>query len=424
MLMLPEWVRAVQSSQQNQEVLRASWERCRRGGLEPASREALRKIDGEDLARRHKAYRDWIDLAASNLSWVSTSILHAPHAIHLVDGSGIVLWTEGNFKSMEQAGLIPGFDWSERSLGTNAAGTAIASDCPVSVTGNEHFSEVLHSFTGVGAPLHSPDGGILGAIQFLTRVDEANHDHLYLAAYVAHVIEEEFMHRSELVRHESALAIAAHELKNPITALLLSLQSLDRAMRQSKPGVIPLIGQACESARSLSTLVTVLMDLASLQAGRMDIRRSEADLVALVRRVVERTRVARPNSPEILVEARDEVRGAWDSLRLEQVIANLLSNAIKYGAGKPVTVTVWKEGSVARITIRDQGIGICHESLDRIFQPFERATAARRSDSHGLGLYVVRRIVEAHGGRISVQSEPGRGSCFLVEIPVDEGTCI
>jgi len=112
-----------------------------------------------------------------------------------------------------------------------------------------------------------------------------------------------------------------------------------------------------------------------------------------------------------------EIRGHWDRLRLEQVVTNLLTNAIKYGAGKPIDVAVERAPSLARLTVRDQGIGISAEDQARIFQRFERAVSTRHFGGFGLGLWISKNLVEAHGGRIHVVSQPGAGATFTVELP-------
>jgi signal transduction histidine kinase len=111
------------------------------------------------------------------------------------------------------------------------------------------------------------------------------------------------------------------------------------------------------------------------------------------------------------------VPGLWDRARLEQVVTNLLSNAVKYGRGQPIEVAVMGADDRARLVVRDQGIGIAPEHLSRIFERFERAVSAHNYGGLGLGLYIVRQIVEAHGGAIHVTSTPGEGSTFVVDLP-------
>ena len=144
----------------------------------------------------------------------------------------------------------------------------------------------------------------------------------------------------------------------------------------------------------------------------------DLDLVAMVQEVATRFREELAKSGNTLVLRCDGgVHGWWDPLRLEQVLTNLLSNAIKYGRGRPITVTVEENGGLARIIVRDEGIGIAQGDQARIFERFERAVSEQHYGGLGLGLWIVREILRGMGGTISVRSTPGVGSAFTVELP-------
>ncbi len=113
------------------------------------------------------------------------------------------------------------------------------------------------------------------------------------------------------------------------------------------------------------------------------------------------------------------IHGNWDSFKIEQVVINLLTNATRYGRGKPVYLSFKREGQMAHIIIRDQGMGIAKENQARIFQRFERAISANEISGLGLGLYIADQIVTMHGGKIRVESEVGQGATFIVELPLD-----
>jgi signal transduction histidine kinase len=120
---------------------------------------------------------------------------------------------------------------------------------------------------------------------------------------------------------------------------------------------------------------------------------------------------------ETVLEAEYPVVGCWDRLRLEQVLMNLLSNACKYGRKEPIHVRVEAAPGLARLSVRDEGYGIAPEDQERIFQRFQRADATRHIQGLGLGLWICRQIAEAHGGKLRVESEPGKGSTFILELP-------
>jgi signal transduction histidine kinase len=114
-----------------------------------------------------------------------------------------------------------------------------------------------------------------------------------------------------------------------------------------------------------------------------------------------------------------DTNGTWDRTRVEQIAHNLLANAIKYGKGKPIDVRLVREQHVVRMVVVDHGIGISPEDQQRVFQRFERAVSSRHFGGLGLGLWIARQLVDAHGGSIRVSSEEGAGATFEVELPVN-----
>ncbi|HEY0095934.1 MAG TPA: sensor histidine kinase [Archangium sp.] len=127
----------------------------------------------------------------------------------------------------------------------------------------------------------------------------------------------------------------------------------------------------------------------------------------------EATRVGSP----LRVEAEADLLAWWDRGRVEQALVNLVANALKFGGGNPIEIQVSAEGEWVRLAVRDYGIGIAPEALERIFERFERAVSSREYGGLGLGLFLTRRIAESHGGTIHVESHPGRGTTFELRLP-------
>lgn len=223
------------------------------------------------------------------------------------------------------------------------------------------------------------------------------------------------------------LAVAAHELKTPMTPLRLQAASLVRELTSSdeplaKDEVLRRIGAIDKAARRLDALVERLLDESQLSLGNLSLELQDVDLVAILKEAVARVKDdAERAGSAILLQATESVVGRWDPLRIDQAAANLLTNAIKYGASKPIEVTVTHENETARFSVRDHGLGIPEESLERIFERFERVAPLRHFSGFGLGLWIVRRVVEAHGGRVTVWSQPNEGSEFVVELPTQPG---
>jgi predicted ATPase/signal transduction histidine kinase len=246
-----------------------------------------------------------------------------------------------------------------------------------------------------------------------------------LASQVAISMENARLHletRRAVRMRDEFLLIAAHELRTPMTSLTLSLRTLQRApetgqaipetvMRQS-------VEVAARQATRLNQLIGTLLDGSRIETGWPTLDLSSVDLGAIVRRVAERFggELARGRCT-LSIQGCSPVVGRWDASRIDQLLSNLLSNAVKFGAGKPIEVRFSQEEGTARLAVQDHGIGIEPAHQRRIFERFERAVAVQHYGGLGLGLYIGRRIAEAHGGALRLVSAPGAGSTFIVELP-------
>jgi signal transduction histidine kinase len=234
-----------------------------------------------------------------------------------------------------------------------------------------------------------------------------------------------YLEEQEAVRRrDDFLSIAAHELKTPLTSLQLHLQGLMSQVRQAVQVMPPeRVANKLESAnmqtQRLGKLVNELLDISRVAQGQLLGKLEDVELVTLVRGVVERSReaLARAECP-IELYATGSVVGHWDTMRLEQVVGNLLTNAMKYGSGKRIQVTVDSDATHARLKVQDEGIGIDPEDAQRIFERFERAVSVRHYGGFGIGLWLVREIVQALGGTVQVESVLGQGALFTVTLPL------
>jgi predicted ATPase/signal transduction histidine kinase len=218
---------------------------------------------------------------------------------------------------------------------------------------------------------------------------------------------------------EEFLSVAAHELHTPITSLHLMMQALQRGSVPVTPETVrQTFGVADRQIRRLIKLIDELLDVSRIEAHRFPIEREHVDLGALTREVAERfADDALRAGSTVSVEADEAVVGHWDPMRLEQVISNLLSNALKFGGGHPIEVSVTGAQGEAQLAIRDHGIGVAPDRLPYIFERFERGVSTRQYGGLGLGLYIVRSIVDGMGGRVRCDATPGGGSTFVVTLP-------
>jgi len=220
------------------------------------------------------------------------------------------------------------------------------------------------------------------------------------------------------------LSMASHELRTPLSTLKLQLESLAR-LATTSPGVTlgservgSSFGMAKRQLARLEQLVGELLDLSRLSAGRLRLDPVEGvDLGALVREVLARFAHKLAKVPVELSYGGDLV-GCWDASRLDQVVTNLLSNAIKYGNELPITIELHGDVDGVSLVVMDHGCGLSPAEQSQLFTRFHRAPSAELHYSgFGLGLWIVKQLVEGHGGRVSVESQLGRGASFRVWLP-------
>ena len=228
---------------------------------------------------------------------------------------------------------------------------------------------------------------------------------------------------SAVVARDEFIAVAAHELRTPLTALTLSLQGLLRVQLAEDPpapaprNVDAKLNRALRQMDRLTWLVENLLDVSRIANGPMMLDRERVDLGELTREVAEQMRDGARDPSLLTLDAPPGVVGFWDRFRLRTVLSNLVTNAFKFSTSQPVELAVRADGGLARLTVTDHGIGIRPEDRERIFLRFEQA-ASRNYGGLGIGLWITRQTVTAHGGRIWVDSELGKGSVFTVELPL------
>jgi len=223
----------------------------------------------------------------------------------------------------------------------------------------------------------------------------------------------------QLRLRDEFIRIASHELSTPVTSMKLALKRIENVPVEDEKVAHALV-VIRRQQRRLEQLVTQMLDTTRIQIGRLHVVRTPVDLVQLTRDVVEVLSFGQdPQKRQIRIEGIASLVGRWDGPRIEQVVTNVLTNAIKHGRGKPITVEITQVGEYARLSVRDEGIGIPPEELERIFRPFERAVPVETHSGLGLGLYIAHSVVEMHGGTIRVDSKVGLGSTFTIELPLD-----
>ncbi|MBI3978542.1 MAG: PAS domain S-box protein [Chloroflexi bacterium] len=373
-----------------------------------------------DITERRRADEERERLLAqldAERQWLHTVIDRSPVGIILVEGAAgerIVAnrWAERLFgrpispeRGIAQlVGQVYCPDGTPLSLEELRASRALRGE---TVTGRELVirrpdGRTVPALVSTG-PIRSPAGDVIGAV----------------------IILEDITPIKELERlREEWTSIVAHDLRQPVT-VITGYASLLAREHDGPPGparakIEHILASACQ----LNRMIADLLDVSRIESRRLQIERRPVDLSSLVGAVVERAVAANPNNP-IRVEMDGGLpRLAADPERLEQVLVNLLSNAAKYGSpGSEILVRVARRDGEIEVAVTNRGKGIRPEDLPRIFERFHRTGLAReeRVAGLGLGLYIAKGLVEAHGGRIWAQSVPDETTTFHFTLPRDNG---
>lgn len=219
------------------------------------------------------------------------------------------------------------------------------------------------------------------------------------------------------------LNIVSHELKTPLTSLQLQIQILFKMLssmtKDQNSTFTELLLSSERQIKKLSYLINNLLDVSRSRVRNHESDFEEIDLTTLLTDVISRfVDQAATFGSTIHLQTDGTITGRWNRSGINQVVTNLLSNAIKYGLGNPIHVITEKKGNYVYLHVIDRGIGIQEKKLEKIFERFERSEEAKKFGGLGLGLFIAKRIVDAHKGEIRVKSEVGKGSHFTVVLPI------
>jgi PAS domain S-box-containing protein len=248
---------------------------------------------------------------------------------------------------------------------------------------------------------------------------------LHLAGRAAIAIENALLYaeaRQASRERDQFLAVAAHELRSPLTSMKGFSQLLLRRAEQESAGPEWIRGLKTidSQVNRVAGLVSRLLDVSRIAENHLNLEVEDVDMADVLRDAVSEAQLTAEAHSIVLVISDDPLTAEVDRSRIEQVLSNLIDNAVKYSpADSQITVSVAADTDSLSVSVRDNGLGIDPDARQRLFNRFYRGTRTARNSSEGLGLglYVARGIVEAHGGTISVESVPGEGSVFTVTIP-------
>lgn len=223
--------------------------------------------------------------------------------------------------------------------------------------------------------------------------------------------------RAEAQEPESFISLVAHELRTPLTVISGHVQMLERGTMDEVKRAETL-RKLREQTKRLQRLIDDLLDVSRITAGRLEITPELTDLEALARSRIEEYQATTQRHTLILDAPSEPTVGCWDRQRLSQVLNHLLSNAIKYSPQGEIRASIQRQDASVQVTVQDQGAGMTEAEISQLFQLYSRLERTRKIVGNGLGLYLSKGYIEAHGGRIWATSPGlGQGSAFYFTIP-------
>lgn len=246
-----------------------------------------------------------------------------------------------------------------------------------------------------------------------------------LSIKILELEEKNKSYAKEIRTRDEFLSIASHELKTPLTSMLLQTQTALHNIRNvsvarfSFDSLLKMLESVENQTKRLSRMINDLLAVSVITIGHLNLEYEQLDLNTVVKGVLTDF-AARIEKEKIIVlfNPAEKIEGNWDKIRMEQAISNFISNAIKYGDQKPIEIKTKKNHQYAVFTIKDHGIGISKQKQKSIFELFQRAVSPEQYKGLGVGLYITQKIVNSHGGNVTVISQSERGSEFTMKLPL------
>lgn len=433
-----------------------SKKRCIELGMDPNEIRIPKKIMSElELAEKKESYKEILEVVLFFSKKIITSLEGTPILIVISDDNGYLLETIGDETinaAFLKLGIKPGIKLSEEDMGTNVVSLTLKQKHPVQLIGTNHYHSFLHNSACYGVPFHyADDNNLLGSISIMTGIILHNPFFLMSLTTVVDAIERELLLRKQnkklsMMINENKKLLQqtieydnlkieffgniSHELRTPLNIILNAIQLLDTMNNNVTDSncqsfivtfqkYIKIMRQ---NGHRLLRLINNIIDLTKIDSGFSLINFNNHNIVAVVENItLSVADYIRSKGLELIFDTDVEEKIiACDEEKIERIMLNLLSNATKYSkTGGTINVDIKDLDTEVMIIVQDTGVGIPSDKLDVIFQRFRQVDEllTRRAEGSGIGLSLVKSLVEAHKGTINVSSIEGVGSKFAITLP-------
>lgn len=436
-----------------------SKKRCRDLGMDPDEITMPKNIMSElELANKKEVYKEILEVVNFFGEKIIKSLEGIPILIAISDKEGFLLETFGDesIKStVSELGIKPGAQFIEEDVGTNVVSLALKENHPVQLIGSNHYHTYLHNSACYGVPFHySDDNSLLGSICIMTGIILHNPFFLMTLSTVVDAIErelllrkqnrkinqqQELLYKSEkkqrellekdLIMKDEFITLITHEFKTPINVIYSAIQLIEHLYIDKIPNKVRnLIGNIKRNTFRQLRLVNNLLDITKLNSYQFKVNLRNIDIIDLTKLIIESVNIyAKQKGIKLYFKSNINSKNILiDDEKYERIILNILSNAIKFtpkGGKISVEVKENKEENTIAIYVSDTGIGIPEEMYETIFRRFGQVenNLSRQAEGTGIGLAIVKMLVDILGWKIKVDSELGIGSRFTITLPIKEG---
>lgn len=444
--------------EQEKNYIIESKKRSRELGIDPNNpKMSLNTMSELELTRKKNTYGEVLEVVKFFSNKMLKSLEGTPILVTITDEKGYLLDILGD-KTIEETmlklGIKPGTQFSEEDMGTNVVSLTLNQNHPIELIGKSHYHAYLQDCACYGAPFHYSDNdNLLGSICIMTAEILQNPFFLMTITTVVDAIERELLLRKQsrkinkqkellyksekrqrellekdLIRKDEFITLITHEFKTPINVIYSAIQLIEQVyINQIPKSVINLIGNIKRNAFRQLRLVNNLLDITKLNSKQFKVNLKNVDIVILTKQIIESIDIY-AGQKELNLSFKTNVNSintAIDDEKYERIILNLLSNAIKFtpeGGNITVEVEENKKNKTVSIAVIDTGVGIPKEKHDMIFQRFGQVdnNLSRQAEGSGIGLALVKMLVEILEGNIKVNSELGIGSTFTTTLPIKD----
>lgn len=445
-----------QSFEEEAEYIKDSKKRCKLLGMDPNKIQIPKVVMTKDeLARKKEEYKEVLEVASFFSNKIIDSLKGTPILVVISDDKGFLLDTLGD-KTIENTvrdlWIKPGVQFTEEAMGTNTVSLCIDEKAPVQLIGTNHYHKHLYKSACYSVPFYnSDDGKLIGTISVMTAVILHNPLFLMTLSTVVDSIERELLLRKQnreisrqqkllyesekaqreilqqdLIRKDEFITLITHEFKTPINVIYSAIQLIEKIhIKNVSEPVKKLLGSMKRNTFRQIRLVNNILDITKLSSEEINLNLRKMDIVWITRFITQWVLdYAEQKDIDLDFESNVESRDLIiDNEVYERILLNLISNAIKFtpeGGTIMVSINENKEDQTVDISVKDSGIGIAKDKYELIFKPFGQAenNLSRQAEGSGMGLALVKKLVEILGGSIKIESELEQGSTFTVTLPI------